>query len=185
MARARPGPRIVAGSLGGRRLRSPAGADVRPSTERTREAIFSMLGPIEGLSALDLYCGTGALGIEALSRGAMPVTLVDLAPGPARGNVELLGLGGRCEVIGGDVSAVLREEVRRFDLVFCDPPYRLADRLGPELDSLLPARLTEAGRVIVESASATPALLSLPLLTERRYGRSLVRVHSAEGGTDD
>jgi 16S rRNA (guanine966-N2)-methyltransferase len=177
MAASPRGPRIVAGELGGRRLHSPSGTEVRPSTERAREAIFSMLGPLRGESALDLFCGTGVLGIEALSRGASHLTLVDRDPGPAAENVELLGIGDRCTIVADDAIGFLRRVAGRFDIVLCDPPYRLADRLGTQLDTLLPARLNEGGRVIVESGMETPPLLTLPLLRERRYGRSLVRIH--------
>lgn len=182
MAR-RPGPslRIVAGEFGGRRLRSPPADGVRPSAERTREAIFSMLGPIEELRVLDLFCGSGALGLEALSRGAADLTLVDTTIDTAAANVELLEVGERCELVERDALAYLGEWRRRFDLVLCDPPYRLADRLGPELDSLLPARLTEGARVIVESPRGGSPLLSLPLTRERRYGAAMVRVHEAGG----
>lgn len=179
MARRRPsGPRIVAGELGGRRLHSPP-PDVRPSAERTREAIYSMLGGVEGLRVLDLFCGSGALGLEAVSRGAAELTLVDTEIGSAADNVELLGIGDRCELVEGDALAFLDEAPEPFDLILCDPPYRLADRLGPELDSRLPARLRREGRVIVESPRGAPSLLALPLRTERRYGAALVRVYEA------
>jgi 16S rRNA (guanine966-N2)-methyltransferase len=144
-----------------------------------------MLGPLEGESALDLFCGTGALGIEALSRGAARVTLVDRDPRPAAANVELLGIEGRCTIVAEDAIAFLRRGEGRFDLILCDPPYRLADRLATELDILLPSRLNEDGRVIVESGTDAPRLLSLPLLRERRYGRSLVRIHGSEDRSDE
>jgi 16S rRNA (guanine966-N2)-methyltransferase len=170
--------RVVAGELGGRRLVSPpTGARVRPTSDRVREALFSILGEIRDARVLDLYCGTGALAIEALSRGAGEATLVDTDLRLARRNVEALGLGERCELVRRDALRFLRATRRRFDLAFCDPPYKLADRLGPALSELLAKRLLEDGRVIVESAARAPLELELPLVVERRYGDTLIRVH--------
>ena len=175
--------RVVAGELGGRRLQSPPrrSAAVRPTADRVREALFSILGNVEGAHALDLYCGTGALGIEALSRGASSAILVDTHTAVARRNATELSLGDRCEVVRSDARAFLRREQREFDLIFCDPPYRLADRLEGDLDTLMPKRLAPGGRLIVEGAARRPLELSLPVVTERRYGDTIVRVH--EEGT--
>jgi 16S rRNA G966 N2-methylase RsmD len=131
---------------------------------------------------LDLFCGTGALGFEALSRGAAAATLVDKRSGPARGNADELGLAGRAEIVRADVVRFLRGAGEgAFDLVFCDPPYRLADRLAGELDPLIRRALAEGGRVIVETSPDRSLALSLPLLRERRYGDTLIRVHAAAG----
>ena len=177
--------RIVAGELRGRRLVSPrAGADVRPTADRVREALFSILGDLSGATVLDLFSGSGALGIEALSRGAGHATLVDTRPETALRNVADLDLDARCEVVRSDALRYLTGTKRRFDLIFCDPPYRLADRLEGELDKLVPARLAKGGRLIVESAARRPLRLALPTLTERRYGDSAVAIHAApEAGT--
>jgi 16S rRNA (guanine966-N2)-methyltransferase len=170
--------RVVAGELGGRRLASPGrGADVRPTADRVREAIFSIVGDVSGARVLDLFSGTGALAIEALSRGADRAALVDSEPRLARRNVDSLGLGERAVVVRADARAFLRRDRASYDLVFCDPPYRLADRLGPELDQLLPPRLAAGARVITESAAGRPLELGLPLLREREYGDTLIRVH--------
>jgi 16S rRNA (guanine(966)-N(2))-methyltransferase RsmD len=170
--------RVVAGELGGRRLASPPkGSGARPTADRVREAIFSILGDIEGARVLDLYCGTGAMGIEAMSRGAARATLVDTRTSIVRRNVRELGLEGRCRVVRGDAIRYLRRERGRFDLVFCDPPYRLADRLAAQLDQLVPDRLRKGGRLIVETAARGPLELTVRLLTERRYGDTLVRIH--------
>ncbi len=176
-----PGPRlrIVAGEFGGRRLVSPRGDAIRPSAERTREAIFSMLGPLQGEAVLDLYCGSGSLGLEALSRGAGGLSLVDTTIATAAENVDLLGVGERCELFEKDSLAFLRTSEERFDLVLCDPPYRLAHRLGSELDKLLADRLRTGARVVVECSPARPLELSLPLHRERRYGAALIRIYSA------
>ena len=176
--------RIVAGELKGRRLASPPrrSAAVRPTSDRVREAVFSILGDIEGARALDLYCGTGALGIEAVSRGAAGATLVDTHTALARRNVTELGLGDRCEVVRSDARAYLRRARRAFDLIFCDPPYRLADRLEGELDTLIGNRLARGGRLILEGSARRPLRLNLPVLVERRYGDTLVRIHA--GGSE-
>lgn len=173
--------RVVAGELGGRRLDVPKGANVRPTADRVREALFSILGDVGGARVLDLYCGTGALAIEAVSRGAASAVLIDTKPATARRNVEALALSGRCEVVRADVLRYLGSEGSRFDLVFCDPPYRLADRLGPELTRLIPDRLAERGRVIVESDVRQPLPLDLPVEVERGYGDTLIRVHGGAG----
>ena len=135
---------------------------MRPTSDRVREAIFSALGDaVEGARVLDLYCGTGALAIEALSRGAAAAVLVDRDTRPALGNVERLGLGERAELVRSDAGrwlAARAEEAGapRFDLVFVDAPYRLADRVGQELDTHLPRLLDEGGRAIVESGAGGP-----------------------------
>src|SRR5919204_4043744 len=95
--------RVVAGDLRGRRIETPRASDVRPTADRVREAIFSILGDISGARVLDLYCGTGALAIEALSRGAAEATLVDTHPQAARDNVVALDLAGRATVVRADV----------------------------------------------------------------------------------
>lgn len=171
--------RVVAGEFRGRRLASPPrrSREVRPTSDRTREAVFAILGDVEGSSVLDLFCGTGALAIEAVSRGAARAVLVDRKPALARRNVADLGLEQRCDVVSSDGLRYLARARSRFDLILCDPPYRLADRLGPELDRLLPRRLTEGGRVVVESPSRGPIdLPSLELESDRRFGEASVRI---------
>ena len=175
-----PELRITGGELRGRRLRVPR-RGVRPTTGMVREAAFSMLGSVEGAKVLDLFCGSGALAIEALSRGAAEATLVDTKPAPARRNVEELGLTERASVVRADAARFLRRaEQGSFDLVLCDPPYRLADRLAADLDPRIRDVLAPGGRVMVESSPDRPLELSLPLLTERTYGDTLVRVYGAE-----
>ena len=174
--------RVVAGELRGRRLATPPkGADVRPTADRVREALFSILGDVSGARVLDLFAGTGALAIEALSRGAAEATLVDTDTRLAARNLAELGLEARARAVRADIRAFLPRERGTFDLVFCDPPYRLAHRLGPELDRSLPTLLAPEARVITESASAAPLELALPLADERRYGDTTVRIHAAPG----
>ncbi|MGH2965862.1 MAG: RsmD family RNA methyltransferase [Solirubrobacterales bacterium] len=173
--------RVVAGELKGRRLVSPPRRSnaVRPTADRVREALFSILGEITEATVLDLFCGTGALAIEAISRGAARATLVDERTSLARRNIAQLGLLERSEVVRAGAIPYLRRATARWDLIFCDPPYKLADRLEGELDSLIPERLAEGGRLIVESAARRPLALGLPLLTERRFGETMIRIHRA------
>jgi len=168
---------VIAGELGGRQLLAPRGWKVRPTSERVREAIFSALGAkVQEALVLDLYCGTGALGIEALSRGAAEATLVDRDTRPALGNVENLGLRDRVELVRADIPRWLASQSEaphapRFDLVFVDAPYKLADPVGQELNTHLPRLLAEGGRAIVESGAGRPLKIeTLERLRQRRYG---------------
>jgi 16S rRNA (guanine(966)-N(2))-methyltransferase RsmD len=176
--------RIVAGRWGGRRLTTPRGAAVRPTADRVREALFSILGDaVDGARVLDLFAGSGALGLEALSRGAGSATFVDAAAASVaavRANLE--ALGGEAEVRRADGLRFLRGaagEPRHYDLVFLDPPYRLAERLGRELSEALPGVLAPAAVVVSESDRRAPLSLDLPLKDERRYGDTLIRIHDA------
>ena len=164
--------RVIAGELKGQRLVAPRGWKVRPTSDRVREAVFSALGDVAGARVLDLYCGTGALAIEALSRGAAEAVLVDRDTRPALGNVERLGLGERVELVRADAGRWLASaEPDRFDLVFVDAPYRIADRVGQELNTHLPRLLAAGGRAIVESGARRPLRIdSLETLRQRRYG---------------
>jgi 16S rRNA (guanine966-N2)-methyltransferase len=174
--------RVTGGELGGRRIRVPRAArDLRPTTEKVREAVFSMLGDVTGARVLDLFSGTGALAIEALSRGAAEATLVDTRPAGARRNLEDLGLAERARTVRSDATRFLRRsEPASFDLVLCDPPYRLADRLAADLVQLIPPALAGGGRVMIESSPARPLDLDLPLLTERTYGDTMIRIYGDE-----
>ena len=174
--------RIVAGAWGGRRLEAPPGRATRPTSDRVREALFSILGArVDGARVLDLFAGSGALGLEALSRGAAAATFVDTAPAAiaaVRANAEALGTPA--EVQRADARAYLRtasSRHRQYDLVFLDPPYRMAGRLGSELSAALPAVLAPGALVVVESDRRAPLALDLPLEDERRYGDTLIRLH--------
>ncbi len=177
-----PELRITGGELGGRRIRAPKGAKLRPTTERVREAVFSILGDVSGARVLDLFCGTGALAIEALSRGAAEATLVDTHPRPQRGRTSRRWSSRiaprRSEPTQPASCAAPREG--SYDLVLCDPPYRLADRLTAELDPLISRILADGGRVVVESSPDNPLEMSLPLTTERTYGDTLIRIYGGE-----
>jgi 16S rRNA (guanine(966)-N(2))-methyltransferase RsmD len=180
--------RVIAGDLRGQRLVAPRGWRVRPTSDRVREAIFSVLGErVQGAAVLDLYCGTGALAIEALSRGAERAVLVDRDTRPALGNVERLGLRERVELVRSDVerwtaTAVESPDARRFDLVFVDAPYRLAARVAEDLDTRLPRLLAPGGRAVVESGARSPLRLdSLEPLRQRRYGAADVAIYGRAG----
>jgi 16S rRNA (guanine966-N2)-methyltransferase len=148
-----------------------------------REALFQILGPLEGERVLDLFAGSGALGIEALSRGASEATFVDSAPAAlaaVRRNLEALDLDA--EVRRADARAYLRNAraaARFYSLVLLDPPYRLASGLGRELSPLVAAVLAADGRVVTESDRRSPLELDLPLLDQRRYGDTIIRIHGS------
>ncbi len=176
--------RIIAGELKGQRLVAPRGWKVRPTSDRVREAIFSALGErVAGARVLDLYCGTGALAIEALSRGAASAVLVDRDTRPALGNVQRLGLEGRAELVGADVGRWLAQvspapAAGKFDLVFVDAPYKLADRVSEDLNTHLPQLLAADGRAVIESGARRPLRIdSLEPLRQRRYGAADVTIY--------
>ena len=177
--------RVVAGRLGGRRLAAPPGRGTRPTSDRVREALFSTLGPLDGERVLDLYAGSGALAIEALSRGAGSALLVERDPravAVVRANLDALGLAEpEVTVHAGPARAALRNASARADtddLVFLDPPYRSAPELGRELSAALGPLLSGGARVVTESDRRAPLALDLPLIHERRYGDTLIRIHT-------
>jgi 16S rRNA (guanine966-N2)-methyltransferase len=174
--------RVIAGTWGGRRLQAPPGDATRPTSDRVREALFSVLGDrVPGARVLDLFAGSGALGIEALSRGAAAVTFVDSAPAAVKAvKANLEALGATAEVRRQDARRFLGSASgagRHYDLVLLDPPYRLASRLGGELSAILPSVLAPGAAVIAESDRRDPLHLDLPLHDERRYGDTLIRIH--------
>jgi 16S rRNA (guanine966-N2)-methyltransferase len=175
--------RVVAGIHKGRRLSAPRGRSTRPTADRVRESVFNLLGPLEGARVLDLYAGSGALGIEALSRAAAAATFVDSdarAVAAVRANLERLAIE-HARVVRASVPSFLRSAARageRWELVFCDPPYRLAPRLAPELGKLLPPILEVEARIVCESSHRQPLGLSLPLVSERRYGDTVIAIYS-------
>ena len=171
--------RVIAGELGGRVLRSARGGQTRPTAARVREALFSMLGALEGALVLDLFAGSGALGIEAISRGAARATFVERAPralAALRANIAALELGERCEIHPIDALAALRGG-GQYDLVFIDPPYAEAAELADPLSRELPALLAAGARVVSESDRRSPLALALPLVRERLYGDTMIRIH--------
>lgn len=178
--------RVIAGQYGGRRLHAPRGTGTRPTSERVREAVFSALGLIDGAVVLDLFAGSGAMGIEALSRGAERAVFVERDPRAAaviRRNLEELGVGrDRARVLRRDALAHLRDASSAgdaYDLVLIDPPYRHAAGLGHELSQALPAVLRPGARVVTESDRRAPLELDgLVCDLRRRYGDTIVSIHS-------
>jgi 16S rRNA (guanine966-N2)-methyltransferase len=168
--------RIIAGTEKGRRIQAPPGA--RPTADRVREALFSILGSrVAGAAVLDLFAGSGALGIEALSRGAASATFVDSdarAQRMIRANLHAL----EATVVRADAVAWLRKAPDQYDLVFIDPPYKDGPHVGRELSGLVAAALAPGGTVVTESDRRTPIdLQDLTLDDERRYGDTLIRLH--------
>jgi 16S rRNA (guanine966-N2)-methyltransferase len=179
--------RVIAGSLRGRRLKAPAGRSTRPTSDRVREALFAMLGEVQGERVLDLFAGSGALGIEALSRGADAAVFVERDRAAARAleeNLAALGIAGeQAQLRRGDALAALRRarlDGETYDLVFIDPPYGDSRRWGAELSATLPSLLAPGARVVVESDRRAPLELELPLERERRYGDTSIRIHTSQ-----
>ncbi|MDW8337581.1 MAG: 16S rRNA (guanine(966)-N(2))-methyltransferase RsmD [Thermoleophilia bacterium] len=173
--------RIVGGSRKGHRVEAPRGGATRPTSDRVREAVFSILGPVEGARCLDLFAGSGAMGLEALSRGARSCLFVERHRGACRAiraNLERLRLeGGRVRC--ADVERALRAEAaggERYDLVLIDPPYGEWARVEETLARLLPPLLAEGARVVVETPAETEPALPLDRATTRRYGSARITV---------
>jgi 16S rRNA (guanine966-N2)-methyltransferase len=170
--------RVVAGDFKGRRLAAPRGTRTRPTADRVREALFSMLGDVAGASVLDLYAGSGALGIEALSRGADSAVFVERdAQAVAAIERNLAAVGVEATVVRQDVVRFLARADGAFDLVFCDPPYDSASRLAGQLADRLPALTAEDARIVTESDKRNPLVLPFPLLVERAYGDTRIAIH--------
>ena len=176
--------RIIAGSRKGARIFAPKGLEVRPTGDRVREAMFNLIGPVDGADVLDLFAGTGALGLEALSRGAASAVFVDsdrVAAETVIRNLEKLGLEG-ARVYREDVGRRLSTDAasgRRYDLVLVDPPYRMLPQALASLSSHVPAIVAPGGLVVVESSAGETPELPLPLRTSRRYGSARLTVFEA------
>jgi 16S rRNA (guanine966-N2)-methyltransferase len=172
--------RVIAGAYKGRTLKAPPGRDTRPTSDRVREALFSILGDIEGMRVLDLFAGSGALGIEALSRGAAEATFVEQSHRAAA------AITANLEAVGDPASNIRTESAFTylgrtrdgpFDLVFADPPYSSATRIGGRLSELLTPLLTDRSLTVTESDKRSPLELTLPLADERVYGDTRIAIH--------
>ena len=175
--------RVIAGRYGGRRLQAPPGAATRPTADRVREALFSILGDrVDGARVLDLFAGSGALGLEALSRGAAASTFVDSSAAAQKAiRANLAALGAEAETVRADAVRWLGAasgRARQYDLVFLDPPYRRAGALAGALSEALPPVLAPGSVVVAESDRRAPLALTLPTIDERRYGDTLIRIHA-------
>ena len=148
-----------------------------------REALFSIIGSVDGASVLDLFAGSGALGLEALSRGASSCVFVERDRAAARtvaANLQKLRLTG-ATVVTRDVAAALRDDRkrgRRYDLVFADPPYDKWEKHAPVLAELVPAIVSDDALVVVETDERVEPDLPLDLVTTRRYGSARITVFS-------
>ncbi|MGD9696911.1 MAG: 16S rRNA (guanine(966)-N(2))-methyltransferase RsmD [Thermoleophilia bacterium] len=184
--------RIVAGTHRGRRIAAPPGRATRPTSDRVREALFSILGPLDGVEVIDLFAGSGALGLEALSRGAAGAVLVERAPRAVaciRRNATALGMEDDVRIVGRDWRAALAAERaagRRFGLCLCDPPYSLLPRIVAGLGAALAPVMATGGTVVIEHPSAAPRPepggLEIASRIERTYGDTAVSVLRLEGG---
>lgn len=177
--------RIIAGSRKGRRIAAPPGLETRPTGDRVREAVFNLVGPLDGARVLDLYAGSGAMGLEALSRGAEHATFVErdrVAAATIAKNAETLGLADAVTLRREDVRRVLATDASAgtlYDLVLVDPPYRMLPGLLPDLSRLVPPVVAAGGLVVVESEAREEPELPLPARTSRRYGSVRVTVFEA------
>ena len=173
--------RIIGGSRKGHGIAAPRGIATRPTSDRVREAAFNLIGPVDDATVLDLFAGSGAMGLEALSRGARRCVFVESDRDAARviqANLLKLKLTGAV-IDKRDALAFLRGAHTRgtsHDLVFCDPPYGDWEGLEGDLAKLLPAALAEGGMLVVETATRTEPQLPLDLVTSRRYGSARISV---------
>jgi 16S rRNA (guanine966-N2)-methyltransferase len=168
--------RIIAGSRRGARIAAPRGVATRPTGDRVREAVFNLIGPVDGATVLDLFAGSGAFGLEALSRGAASTTFVESDRAACRTiseNLEKLQLTG-ARVVCADAVWTLRQETRSYELVLVDPPYEQWGELEAKLAQHLPRVLAPDGLLVVETSSRTEPALPLALRTSRRYGSARI-----------
>jgi 16S rRNA (guanine966-N2)-methyltransferase len=185
----RPSVRILSGRFKGRRLSAAEGA--RPTSGRAREALFSILQEsVQGASVLDLYAGSGAVGLEALSRGAARAVLVERDAGPLQKNVERLDPeGATTSVLRGEAAralSVLVEAGERFELVFADPPY--AEALPEDLLAKAAALLAPGGLLVLQRDSPSetpPEPPGVALVERRRYGRNVFFFYARAGSSLD
>ena len=173
--------RIIAGERKGHTIWAPKGLDIRPTSDRVRENVFNIVAPwVEGARVLDLFAGSGAMGLEALSRGADAVVFMESDPEAVRAierNLDKLRLTG-ATVLRRDARTGLAQEVtagRKYDLVLADPPYAMTDYSA--LARYLPSVLSEDGLLVLESAARVePELPGLEVRTTRKYGSTRVTV---------
>jgi 16S rRNA (guanine966-N2)-methyltransferase len=174
--------RIIAGSRKGHTIHAPKGASTRPTGDRVREAAFNLIGPVDGASVLDLFAGSGAMGLEALSRGAASAVFVEAEREAARAierNLDRLRLTG-ATVLRQDARTALAAEAgasRRYDLVLVDPPYEAWPELERRLAPYLGRVLADDGLLVVETSSRLEPQLPLAQRTSRRYGSARLTLY--------
>jgi 16S rRNA (guanine966-N2)-methyltransferase len=169
--------RVIAGSRKGHRIDAPRGLATRPTSDRVRENVFNLVQAwVEDAVVLDLFAGSGAMGLEALSRGAARAVFVDSQHEACRTiehNLDKLRLTG-AEVVCNDVMRFLAAETRTYDLVFCDPPYGEYASLEPRLARYAPKLLADDGLLVLETAAKQEPQLPLERRTSRRYGAARI-----------
>jgi 16S rRNA (guanine966-N2)-methyltransferase len=170
--------RIIAGTHKGRRIVAPRGTRTRPTSDRVRENVFNLVAPwVPDAKVLDLYAGSGAMAMEALSRGASRATLVEGDVRACRAineNLDHLQLAG-ATVLCQDATRFLAADTHTYDLVFCDPPYEDYERIAPDLARHLPRLLAADGLLVLETSShAAEPDLPLERRTSRRYGAARI-----------
>ena len=169
--------RVIAGSRKGHRIDAPKGLATRPTSDRVRENIFNLVQAwVEDAAVLDLFAGSGAMGIEALSRGAERAVFVESWPAACHAiehNLDKLRLTG-AEVVCHDVSRFVAADTRTYDLVFCDPPYDEYASLEPILARYVPRLLADGGLLVLETAAKLEPQLPLEQRTSRRYGAARI-----------
>ena len=176
--------RIIAGSCKGHTIHAPRGRETRPTSDRVRENVFNIVGPVDGATVLDLYAGSGAMGLEALSRGAIKAVFVERDADAVRAierNLDKLRLSGT--ILRQDAVTALATEAgahRKYDLVLVDPPYEMYPDVQPQLARYLPALLAADGLVVVETDARIEPELPLTLRTSRKYGQARVTIYEAE-----
>jgi 16S rRNA (guanine966-N2)-methyltransferase len=172
--------RIIAGSRKGHKIQAPRGRDTRPTSDRVRENVFNILGPVDGATVLDLYAGSGAMGLEALSRGATRAVFVERDGDAARTierNLDKLRLSAT--ILRQDAVSALAAEAgagRKYDLVLVDPPYEMYSDVQPQLARYLPSVLAADGVVVVETDARVEPELPLAQRTSRKYGQARITV---------
>jgi 16S rRNA (guanine(966)-N(2))-methyltransferase RsmD len=171
--------RIIAGDRRGARIAAPKGETTRPTGDRVREAAYNLIGPVDDTAVLDLFAGSGAMGLEALSRGARRCVFVEsdrAACTVIQDNLEKLRFTGAL-VLQKHAFQALREErgaERAYDLVLVDPPYGRWPDLQPRLAEAVPPLLAPDGMVVVETSAKVEPELPLALVTSRRYGSARI-----------
>ena len=164
--------RIIAGERKGHAIFAPRGLDTRPTGDRVREAAFNLIGPVDGTSVLDLFAGSGAMGLEALSRGAERAVFVESDRDACRAierNLEKLRLRS-ARIVCDDVLRFAATDRGSYDLILVDPPYEMVESLAMRLAHYLPRLLADDGLLVFESSSRDEPELPLAKRTSRRYG---------------
>jgi 16S rRNA (guanine966-N2)-methyltransferase len=175
--------RIVAGTHRGHPIKAPRGGATRPTADQVRESIFNLVGPLEPAPVLDLFAGSGALGLEALSRGATQATLVDRSPRAAatiHANLLALGMEDRARVVVADWRRALAAERAGghvYGVVMLDPPYRLLPRIAESLGTALLPLLAPGAVVVVEHDAKDPP----PPLEDLPAGNRVDRIYGGTG----